>query len=131
MCQVLGYPSQKGWSGPESSCHHSPSCGLGPCSLPPLSCAAVVGVVRHGHYNFLRSHWEVLELGGSFGMGILSQGSLSLNLSLASGDPESLGGTLELSVVSVLWVQVLGHWHEQVTGCILLLVGRLGQRGRM
>lgn len=64
-------------------------------------------------------------------MGILSQGSLSLNLSLASGDPESLGGALELSVVSVLWVQVLGHWHEQVTGCTLLLVGRLGQKGRM
>lgn len=42
----------------------------------------MVGVVRHGHYNFKRGHWEVLELGGSLGMGILFQESLSPNLSL-------------------------------------------------
>lgn len=46
-----------------------PSCGLG--SLPPLSCAAMVGMVRHGHYHFKRSHWEALELGGSFGRRIV------------------------------------------------------------
>lgn len=80
MYQVLGYPSQKGWAGPASSCPGPPSCGLGPCSLPPLSCVAMVDVVRHGHFK--RGHWEVLELGGSLGMGTLSQEFLSPNLSL-------------------------------------------------
>lgn len=45
-----------------------------------LSCVAMVDVVRHGHFR--RGHWEVLELGGSLGMGTLSQEFLSPNLSL-------------------------------------------------
>lgn len=47
---------------------------------PVLSCVAMVDVVRHGHFR--RGHWEVLELGGSLGMGTLSQEFLSPNLSL-------------------------------------------------
>lgn len=42
----------------------------------------MVGVVGDGHYNCSRSRWEVLELGDSFGVGILSPESLNTNLSL-------------------------------------------------